>query len=73
MAPSWQQGVTNLLEKMEQKIDRVDGKLDTFIQTDIAELRERMAKVETRVAIYAGIAGAVGMACGTAVTKLIVK
>lgn len=74
---TWESGVTRYLEKLEQKIDAglsgINSRIDTLYSQEIGALKERIVKLETRVSIYAAIAGFVGMAIGGSLVKFIVK
>ncbi len=75
--PTWEQGVTKYLEKLEKKLDDgvavINVRIDNLYNKEITDLKVQMAKIETQVKIYAAIAGAIGMIAGGLVGKLIVK
>jgi len=62
-------GLKDLGNKFDNNKDERNREMAEFKQ----QYAREMAKLETQVKIYAGIAGALGMAIGTAVSKLLVR
>jgi hypothetical protein len=75
--PTWEQGVTKYLEKLEKKLDdgvaTINIRIDNLYNKEITDLKVQMARIETQVKIYAAIAGAIGMLVGGVVAKLVVR
>jgi hypothetical protein len=75
--PTWEQGVTGYLEKLDKKLDdglgKINVRIDTLYNSEITLLKVQMGKLETQVKIYAGIAGTIGAVVGAAIMKLVVK
>lgn len=73
---TFETGVTRYFEKLETKIDiglaTINVRIDTLYNQEISALKERIVKLETRVSIYAAIAGFIGMAVGGTVVKLVI-
>lgn len=78
--PSWENAVTDYLERIDKKVDRYNETAQISLNTHISEyhkmvreMTEKITEVRTQVKIYAAIAGAVGAAIGGIVGRLIVK
>lgn len=70
--PTWEQGVTEYLARLEEQIKNLNGRIDNLYTLEITNLKVSMGKLETRVSIYAAIAGFIGMAIGGSLVKFIV-
>jgi hypothetical protein len=71
-AATWETAVTDYLERLEKGMGSLNGRIDNLYNHEIAALKERIVRLETRVSIYAAIAGFIGMAVGGALVKLVI-
>lgn len=71
--PTWEEGVTQYLGRLESSIANINTRIDTLYNQEITNLKVQMGKLETKVAIYAAIAGGIGMTVGGALVKFVVK
>lgn len=75
--PTWQDGVTSYLEKLENTVNEglraVNTKIDSIYNLEIANVRDRLARIETQIRIGFAILAAIGIALIGALVKYIVK
>lgn len=75
--PTWQDGVTSYLEKLEKAINEglgsVNKKIDTIYNLEIANVRDRLTRLEAQAKIVFAILAAIGLALVGALVKYIVK
>jgi len=71
-APTWEQGVTDYLDRLEKSIAGLNTRIDNIYVMELTSIKVAMGKLETRVSIYAAIAGFIGMAVGGALVKFVV-
>jgi hypothetical protein len=78
--PTWEQGVTDYLDKLDKKLDTFNAAAIANLAAHVATygnekvgFEQRITRLETQVKIYAGIAGALGAAVGAGIMKLLVK
>jgi hypothetical protein len=78
--PTWEQGVTDYLDKLDKKLDTFNAAAIANLAAHVATygnekvgFEQRITRLETQVKIYSGIAGAIGAAIGAAIMKLVVK
>lgn len=74
---TWQDGVTAYLAKLETAINdglkAVNTKIDALYNLEIANVRERLTRLETQQKIVFAILAAIGIALIGALVKYIVK